>query len=46
VGRTLWWDALARYVAGERDGAAASTEIARNYRRLIDAYSAAANSTR
>jgi myo-inositol catabolism protein IolC len=46
VGRTIWWDALARYVAGESDGATASAEIARNYRRLIDAYSEAASSAR
>jgi myo-inositol catabolism protein IolC len=41
VGRTLWWDALSRYVAGESDAATAAAEIARNYRRLVDAYAGA-----
>jgi myo-inositol catabolism protein IolC len=38
VGRTLWWDELVRYVAGEVDGTEAAARIARNYRVLIDAY--------
>jgi myo-inositol catabolism protein IolC len=38
VGRTIWWDALVRYLAGESDADRAAAEIARNYRSLIDAY--------
>lgn len=38
VGRTLWWDELVRYVAGEIDRRTASEEIARNYRSMIEAY--------
>jgi myo-inositol catabolism protein IolC len=38
VGRTLWWDELVAYVAGEIDRAAAATAIGANYRRLVDAY--------
>jgi myo-inositol catabolism protein IolC len=38
VGRTIWWDALVRYLAGESDADRAAAEIARNYRTLIDAY--------
>jgi len=38
VGRTLWWDELVAYVAGEIDRDEASTRIALNYRRMIDAY--------
>jgi myo-inositol catabolism protein IolC len=38
VGRTLWWDDLVSYVAGEIDGLEASARIARNYRAMIDAY--------
>jgi myo-inositol catabolism protein IolC len=43
VGRTLWWDALARYVACDVDRVAASAEIARNYRRMINAYTEGAS---
>jgi myo-inositol catabolism protein IolC len=42
VGRTIWWDALARYVARQSDGDAASAEIAGNYARLAEAYARAA----
>jgi myo-inositol catabolism protein IolC len=38
VGRTLWWEELVRYVAGECTAAQASTDIAQNYRALVDAY--------
>jgi myo-inositol catabolism protein IolC len=40
VGRTLWWDELAAYVAGELDRPAAVRRVAANYCRMIDAYSA------
>ena len=39
VGRTIWWDALVCFLAGESDIDRAAAEIARNYRTLIDAYS-------
>ena len=42
VGRTLWWDELVAYVAGEIGRDEASTRIAGNYRRMIDAYTARA----
>jgi myo-inositol catabolism protein IolC len=38
VGRTLWWNELAAYVADELDRDAAARQIADNYHRLIDAY--------
>jgi myo-inositol catabolism protein IolC len=38
VGRTLWWNELAAYVADELDRDAAARLIADNYRRMIDAY--------
>ena len=41
VGRTIWWDALAGWLAGGEEAAAIAT-IAATYRRLIDAYVAAA----
>ena len=41
VGRTIWWDALERWLSdGDADGAAET--IAATYRRLIDAYVGAA----
>jgi myo-inositol catabolism protein IolC len=45
VGRTLWWDELVRFAAGEIDGDEASTLIAANYRRMIAAYEAQAHTT-
>jgi myo-inositol catabolism protein IolC len=41
VGRTIWWDALAAWLAGG-DEAAASRAIAQAYRELITAYTDAA----
>jgi myo-inositol catabolism protein IolC len=38
VGRTLWWNELVRYVAGELDRFEASALIGRNYLDMIDAY--------
>jgi myo-inositol catabolism protein IolC len=38
VGRTLWWNELAAYVADELDRDAAARQIADNYHRMIDAY--------
>ena len=41
VGRTIWWDALESWLAGASPDEASET-IARNYRRLVDAYTSAA----
>ena len=41
VGRTIWWDALTAWLENGDDNDAADT-IAANYRRLLDAYRAAA----
>jgi myo-inositol catabolism protein IolC len=40
VGRTLWWNELAGYVAGEVDRTEAARRVAENYRGLVDAYTA------
>jgi myo-inositol catabolism protein IolC len=42
VGRTIWWDALKAWLAGEADKDTASDRIAANYQRLVDAYTSAA----
>jgi myo-inositol catabolism protein IolC len=41
VGRTIWWDPLEAWLAGQSADEAAET-IAANYRRLVDAYASAA----
>jgi myo-inositol catabolism protein IolC len=41
VGRTIWWDSLESWLSGAEAEEAAET-IAGNYRRLVDAYAAAA----
>ena len=38
IGRTIWWDALKGFLAGEIDRAAASKQIAANYLKMIEAY--------
>ncbi len=42
VGRTIWWDPLEAWLAGQSKDEAAET-IASNYARLVDAYAAAAS---
>jgi myo-inositol catabolism protein IolC len=42
VGRTLWHDALVDHLAGRSSDTEAAQVIADRYRRLIDAYDAAA----
>ena len=44
VGRTIWWEPLEAWLAGASTDDAAET-IASNYRRLVDAYTAAATPT-
>jgi myo-inositol catabolism protein IolC len=41
VGRTLWWNELVEYVRGDVGREAAIHRIARNYRRMIEAYETA-----
>ncbi len=41
VGRTIWWDPLEEWLAASADETAET--IAANYRRLVDAYAAAAS---
>ena len=38
VGRTIWGEALERFIAGSLSGEAASAQIAENYRGLVDSY--------
>jgi myo-inositol catabolism protein IolC len=42
IGRTIWWDALATWLAGERDPDETAELIAANYRRMVGVYQAAA----
>ena len=41
VGRTLWWNELKAYVAGDLDRAAAAERIGENYRRMVNLYTSA-----
>jgi myo-inositol catabolism protein IolC len=41
VGRTLWWNELKEYVAGELDRDAAAERIGENYRRMVNLYTTA-----
>ena len=41
VGRTLWWNELSGYVAGDLDRDAAAQRIGDNYRRMVNFYTAA-----
>jgi myo-inositol catabolism protein IolC len=38
IGRTIWWEPLAGYLAGSIERAAAAERIAAAYRRMIDVY--------
>ncbi|MGH7918765.1 MAG: 2-deoxy-5-keto-D-gluconate 6-phosphate aldolase domain-containing protein [Candidatus Dormibacteraceae bacterium] len=42
VGRTIWWDALKAWVAGDLDRSAAAERVSANYRRMVAAYQSAA----
>jgi 5-dehydro-2-deoxygluconokinase len=42
VGRTIWWDPLKSWVAGETETQKAVATIAGNYGRMVQAYEAAA----
>jgi len=41
IGRTLWWNELKEYVAGDLDRNTAAESIAENYRRMVNLYTAA-----
>lgn len=38
IGRTIWWDAVKSFLAGDLDRDAAAAKISENYRRFIDVY--------
>lgn len=42
IGRTLWWDAIKEFVAGDLDRAGATARIAAAYKGAVDTYVAAA----
>jgi 5-dehydro-2-deoxygluconokinase len=44
IGRSIWWDALKGYLAGDLERDAAASEIADNYLRFIDVYERAETS--
>jgi myo-inositol catabolism protein IolC len=41
IGRTIWWDALKAYLAGDTSREAAAKTISENYRKMIEVYSSA-----
>jgi myo-inositol catabolism protein IolC len=41
VGRTIWWDPLKSWVAGDADSESAAQSISQNYRRMVEAYESA-----
>ncbi|HEX2267001.1 MAG TPA: DUF2090 domain-containing protein, partial [Actinomycetota bacterium] len=38
IGRTIWWDALKAWLAGDAERSVATKQIAENYRRMVDVY--------
>ena len=46
IGRTIWLEALSEHQAGRLEREAAITQIAANYRQMIDVYADAAVSAR
>jgi myo-inositol catabolism protein IolC len=41
IGRTIWWDPLRAWLAGEVDRGAAAKQVAHNYLRMIEVYTSA-----
>jgi len=41
IGRTIWWDSLKAYLAGETDRGTAAKAISENFRQMIDVYTSA-----
>ena len=46
IGRSIWWDALKGYLAGDADRAAAAEKIADNYLRFVKVYDDAESGAR
>jgi myo-inositol catabolism protein IolC len=46
IGRSIWWDALKGYLAGDLDREAAADQIADNYLRFVKVYSDAESGAR
>jgi myo-inositol catabolism protein IolC len=46
IGRSIWWDALKGYLAGDLDREAAASQIADNYLRFVKVYSDAESGAR
>jgi myo-inositol catabolism protein IolC len=46
IGRSIWWDALKGYLAGDADRAAAAEKIADNYLRFVKVYDDAESEAR
>ncbi len=38
IGRSIWWDALKAFLAGDRDREAAASQIAENYLHFVSVY--------
>ncbi len=41
IGRTIWWDPLKAWLAGDAERSVATKQIAANYRRMVDVYTSA-----
>jgi myo-inositol catabolism protein IolC len=41
IGRTIWWDPLKAWLAGDAERSVATKQIAENYRRMVDVYTSA-----
>ena len=41
IGRTIWWDPLKAWLAGDAERSVAAKQIATNYRRMVDVYTSA-----
>ncbi|HEX8099405.1 MAG TPA: DUF2090 domain-containing protein, partial [Actinomycetota bacterium] len=41
IGRTIWWDALKAWLGGDAERSVAVKQVAENYRRMVDVYTAA-----
>jgi myo-inositol catabolism protein IolC len=41
IGRTIWWDPLKAWLAGDAERSVATKQIADNYRRMVDVYTSA-----
>jgi myo-inositol catabolism protein IolC len=46
IGRSIWWDALKGFLAGDLERGAAAEQIAGNYLRFIEVYNEAESGAR